>query len=88
MEITVRVSARRGEFPSARNTSYYPVTTSGHFDVGRGYDFDGGDNEIQIYEPAGGAANGNVYPKVYATDTPANVRLANLDNTSQRNIVY
>ncbi|WP_189330188.1 hypothetical protein [Actinoplanes ianthinogenes] len=69
-------------------TSYYSRRTSGHFDVGRGYNFDNGGSKILIYEPAGGPANGNVYPRVYAEDTVSNVRKANLANGSQKNIAY
>lgn len=68
-------------------STYYPGTTSGHFDVGRGYDFDGGDDKIYIYEPAGGAAQHNVYKSVYAVEDPAHVRLSNLNN-ALKNVSY
>ncbi|MEV4517441.1 C39 family peptidase [Dactylosporangium sp. NPDC049525] len=67
-------------------SSYYPGTTSGHFDVGEGYYINGGN--ISIFEPAGGAAQNYVYPSLFATETITNVRKANLANTGQRNIAY
>ena len=77
---------------NSSDNDYYPTHTSGHFDVGRGYDYDylaGLQHDtVYLFEPAGGAAEGNVYTSVTATDTTTDIRLANLANTTQRNISY
>lgn len=70
------------------NSSYYRGRTSGHFNVGRGFDTTSGQFMVMILEPAGGPAENNVYPYVSAEDTVANVRQQNLDNTNQRDIAY
>ncbi|MFG2169308.1 cysteine peptidase family C39 domain-containing protein [Micromonospora chersina] len=67
-------------------SSYYPGTTSGHFDVGEGWYVNGG--TVSIFEPAGGPAQNNIYTSLFATETINNIRLANLANTDQRNIAY
>lgn len=67
-------------------SSYYPGTTSGHFDVGEGYYINGG--SISIFEPAGGPAQKNVYTPLFATETVDNIRKANLANTGQQDIAY
>jgi hypothetical protein len=68
-------------------SSYYPGTTSGHYNVGEGW-FGGPSNSVSIYEPAGGPAQGNRYPYLFAAETIDNVRRANLNNANQRNISY
>ncbi|WP_431883034.1 hypothetical protein [Micromonospora gifhornensis] len=52
-------------------TSYYGGNTSGHYNVGRGYDFNSTANGgiIRIFEPAGGPANNNYYPSKTANET-------------------
>lgn len=66
-------------------SSYYPGTTGGHFDVGEGWYDDG---TVSLYEPAGGTPQGNIYTNLWARETINNIRLANLNNTNQRNIAY
>ncbi len=76
------------------NNDYYPGSTSGHFDVGRGYNMDypgnGGPTKdiVDLFEPAGGAAEGNVYTSLTATDTFEDIGKANRNNSGQEDIAF
>jgi hypothetical protein len=66
-------------------TSYYPGNTSGHYNVARGYDFTSGQDWVWLHEPA---TAGGAYTSVEAWETVHYIRLAQLANTANRNIVY
>jgi hypothetical protein len=67
-------------------SSYYPGSTSGHYDVVIGYDYSVGDN-VYIYEPAGGAPQGHIYDSLTAWDNTTKVRAATMANPN-KNIIY
>ena len=63
-------------------TTYYKGYTDGHYDVVIGYDYSVGD-WVQLYEPAGGAAQGHIYDPVTAWDDTTHIRLASMANPNK-----
>jgi hypothetical protein len=71
---------------NSSTSTYYPGSTSGHFNVLMGYDYSVGDWN-HLYEPAGGPPQGNIYPSLTAWEDTVHIRLAQLANSNQ-NISY
>jgi hypothetical protein len=68
-------------------STYYRGTTGGHYDVAIGYDYSVYD-QVLLYEPAGGKKQANIFPWLTALEDTTHIRLAQLANSNNRNIVY
>jgi len=83
---TLRAPVQMNPILNHSTSTYYPGSTSGHYDVVIGYDYSVGDN-VYIYEPAGGAPQGHIYDNKTAWDTTTMVRAATMANPN-KNIIY